>query len=285
MIWTAEQIPDQAGRTAVVTGAGSGLGLVVAGELARHGARVIMAVRDVERGEAARAGLEGDLVVRRLDLLDLDSVRAFADGVDTVDLLVNNAGVAGQPEVLSPQGYEGHFATNHLGHFALTSLLLDRLTGADPRVVTVSSYMYRYGQFGTTRARYSHTRAYSDSKLANVLFALELQRRLEVTGSPVRSFLAHPGMARTGMQGKNSSRLQAVLGTAVTRLVGLPASLGALPLLYAATAPDAPPATMIGPGRRGAPVVERLRSVAADREAADSLWALSERFLSQAGAQ
>jgi NAD(P)-dependent dehydrogenase (short-subunit alcohol dehydrogenase family) len=233
-------------------------------------------VRDTARGEAARADLQGDVEVRRLDLLDLDSVRAFASEVDAVDLLVNNAGVAGQAHTLSPQGHESHFATNHLGHFALTGLLLPRLTkGIEPRVVTVSSYMYRYGKFGERRG-YSHTRAYADSKLANVLFGLELHRRLEAAGSPVGSYLAHPGMARTPLQGKNSSRLQAVLGTAMARIVGRSAEEGALPLLYAATAREAPPATMIGPGRRAAPAQEPLRPVATDLEAAHALWELSE---------
>ncbi|MFS8097130.1 SDR family NAD(P)-dependent oxidoreductase [Lentzea alba] len=274
MSWTHDRIPDQTGRTAVVTGGGSGLGLVVATELARRGARVIIAVRDTVKAE--RAGLDAE--VRRLDLMDLDSVRAFAAGIDEVDLLVNNAGVAGQPFRLSPQGHESHFATNHLGHFVLTGLLLPLLAkGDEPRVVTVSSYMYRYGKFGDRSKRYSHTRAYADSKLANVLFGLELQRRLGAEGSPVRSFLAHPGMARTPMQGKNSSRLQAVLGTAVTRIAGRSAEEGALPLLYAATGEDAPPATMIGPGRRGAPTAEKLRPVATDAHALE-LWELSERF-------
>ena len=265
---------DQTGRTAVVTGAGSGLGLVVATELARRGARVIMAVRDTAKAESL--GIEGDVEVRELDLLDLDSVRAFAEGVDAADLLVNNAGVAGQPHRLSPQGHESHFATNHLGHFALTGLLLPVLAkGIEPRVVTVASYMYKYGKFGDTRKRYSHTRAYADSKLANVLFGLELQRRLEAAGSPVRSYLAHPGMARTPLQSKNSSRLQAVLGTAIARIAGRSAEAGAAPLLHAATAREAPPATLIGPG--GA---EKLRPVATDGEAARAVGVVRTRHRS-----
>jgi NAD(P)-dependent dehydrogenase (short-subunit alcohol dehydrogenase family) len=275
--WTADDIPDQTGRTAVVTGAASGLGLVVATALARHGARVIMAVRDTAKGEVVRAGIAGEVEVRRLDLMDLGSVREFAATVDAADLLVNNAGVAGRPHRLSPQGHESHFATNHLGHFALTGLLLPVLAkGSEPRVVTVSSYMYRYGRLDDARARYSHTRAYAGSKLANVLFGLELRRRLDAAASPVRSHLAHPGMARTGMQGKNSSRLQAVLGAAVARIAGRPAELGALPLLYAATAPEAPQASLIGPGRAGAPIVEKLRPVATDIESARVLWESSE---------
>lgn len=258
-----ESVTGQAGRTAVVTGAGGGLGLVVATELAKRGAHVIMAVRD-----PAKVRVDFPCEVRRLDLMDLDSVRAFADEVGSVDLLVNNAGIAGQPHRLSPQGHESHFATNHLGHFALTGLLLPRLD----RVVTVSSYMYKYGKFGDTRSRYSHTRAYADSKLANILFGLELHRRVNT----VSSYLAHPGMARTSMQAKNPSRLQAVLGTAMARIVGRSAEEGALPILYAATAEEAPPATMIGPGRGAAPKTEKLRPHATDEVAAKELWEFSE---------
>ncbi|WP_086661944.1 SDR family NAD(P)-dependent oxidoreductase [Lentzea kentuckyensis] len=261
----SDYLADQTGRTAIVTGAGSGLGLVVAAGLAELGAQVIMAVRN-----PAKVNVDFPAEVRQLDLMDLDSVRRFAAGMDEVDLLVNNAGIAGQPHVLSPQGHESHFATNHLGHFALTRLLLPKLD----RVVTVSSYMYKYGQFGVTRKRYSHTRAYADSKLANVLFGLELHRRAQHVGS----YLAHPGMARTSMQAKNSSRLQAVVGTAMSRILGRSAEEGARPILYAATAKEAPPATLIGPGRGAVPRAEKLHPVVTE-EAAEALWEFSERVI------
>jgi NAD(P)-dependent dehydrogenase (short-subunit alcohol dehydrogenase family) len=286
--WTPDRMPDQTGRTALVTGAGSGLGLVVAAALARRGARVLMAVRDTARGEQARAELRAaepraELEVRHLDLLDLDSVRAFAETVDEkIDVLVNNAGIATQPHRLSPQGHESHFATNHLGHFALTGLLLPVLAkGDEPRVVTVSSTMYAHGNpdFATPRARHSPTRAYADSKLANALFGLELHRRLDAARSPIRSLVAHPGMARTPLHGTNPSRSQTLFFKAIALVIGRPAHLGALPLLYAATAPDVPDATFIGPTtRKGTPTSEPFRPVATDPDNARALWTLSERL-------
>src|SRR5690606_6143466 len=213
--WTAADIPDQTGRTVIVTGANSGLGLVTTEHLARRGARVGLAVRDLDRGRAACAGLTARgvpgarLELRRLDLADLDSVREFAEGVRHAglrpDVLVNNAGVMFPPRRLSPQGHEWQFATNHLGHFALTGLLLDLLrSGSDPRVVTVTSVMYRYGRIRfadlSGERGYSPVAYYAQSKLANVLFALELHRRLDAAGEQVGSLLAHPGYAATNLQ-------------------------------------------------------------------------------------
>ena len=212
--WTASRIPDQTGRTFIVTGANSGLGLATSRQLARRGAHVIMAVRNEAKGRQAIADLadaqpDASLELRRLDLADLDSVRAFADRIHAdgvpVDVLVNNAGVMMPPRALSPQGHEIQFAANHLGHFALTGLLLDILqTGNDPRVVTVSSGLHRRGHIHfddlTGARKYSPIAFYAQSKFANVLFGLELDRRLRAAGRPVRSLLAHPGYAATNLQ-------------------------------------------------------------------------------------
>jgi NAD(P)-dependent dehydrogenase (short-subunit alcohol dehydrogenase family) len=183
---SATDLPSQAGRTVVVTGSNSGLGLSTARELARAGARVVMAVRDVTRGEQAAATIDGDVVVRHLDLADLESVRAFAgDWTGDLDVLVNNAGIMMVPAGLTADGFELQFGTNHLGHFALTNLLLPHVTD---RVVTVASSMHRAGRIDLDDLNwcsrpYSATGAYGQSKLANLLFTLELQRRLTAAGT------------------------------------------------------------------------------------------------------
>src|SRR5581483_10512576 len=196
--WTAAQIPDQRGRLAVVTGANSGIGFAAARELARAGAKVILAVRDPEKGERAAAQIEGDVSVSQLDLASLASVREFASGVEEPDLLINNAGVMAAPRRLTEDGFESHLATNHLGHFALTGLLLPKLLAAPaPRVVTVSSDMHRGGtiDFGDLQGerKYNRWSAYSNSKLANLLFCFELDRRARAAGSKLGSTAAHPG--------------------------------------------------------------------------------------------
>lgn len=212
--WTSELIPDQTGRVFVVTGANSGLGLATTRAVARRGAHVILAVRDEDKGRRAAAGItaehpDASLEVRRLDLADLDSVRAFAAVVRAahprLDVLVNNAGVMAPPRSLSPQGHESQFASNHLGHFALTGLLLDLLTpGIDPVVVTVSSANHRKASLFfddlTGERHYSPMGYYNQSKLANAVFGHALHRRLAEAGSPVRSVLAHPGYTATGLQ-------------------------------------------------------------------------------------
>jgi NAD(P)-dependent dehydrogenase (short-subunit alcohol dehydrogenase family) len=295
MSWTAENIPDQTGRTFVVTGANSGLGLATTRELARHGAHVIMAVRDEGKGRRALAELANaqpgaSLEVRRLDLADLDTVRAFASGVGPVDVLINNAGVMMPPHTLSAQGHEIQFASNHLGHFALTGLLLDKVR---LRVVTVSSGLHRQGHIHfddlTGEVNYSPTAFYAQSKFANVLFALELDRRLRTAGSPVRSLLAHPGYAATNLQTTGPTGLTKRLAQLGNRLFAQSAEQGALPQLYAATAPDARGGEFYGPsGRfelRGHPTVVKPVASAEDRATATKLWELSEtltgvRFLS-----
>ncbi len=280
------------GRTAVVTGASSGLGRAATAELARRGAAVVLAVRDPGKGADVRrdllAELPGaDLEVRRLDLGDLGSVRAFAAdllaGDRPLDLLLNNAGIATQPLRRSAQGHESHFATNHLGHFALTGLLLPRLAaGTDPRVVTVSSDMYSWGRLDVTdvsyAGSYSPGRAYIRSKLANTVFGVELDRRLRAAGSPVRSLLAHPGVARTSMPGSATTVPARVVGRLLGLVLGRSAEAGAAPLVHAATAPGLAGGAMIGPGPRRGPArpdAEPIRPPADDPAVAGRLWDLS----------
>ncbi|MGY0231533.1 oxidoreductase [Longispora urticae] len=283
--WTASDIPDQTGRTFVVTGANSGLGLETTRELARRGAHVVMAVRDRAKGEAAAAGLAGSVEVRDLDLSDLGSVRAFAAGIDTddltIDVLVNNAGIMMTPRSLTRQGNELQFGTNHLGHFALTGLLLPRVTG---RVVTVSSAMHHRGRIHfddlTSARRYSPTAAYAQSKYANVLFALELDRKLRQNGSPVRSILAHPGFAATNLQVTGPTGLMRAGAWILTKLQSQSVELGVLSQLYAATDPRARGGEFYGPdGRRemrGYPKLVRPAQSATDPATARRLWDISE---------
>jgi NAD(P)-dependent dehydrogenase (short-subunit alcohol dehydrogenase family) len=294
--WTADRIPGLAGRTFIVTGANSGLGLATTRQLARHGAHVVLAVRDEAKGQRAAAQISGaqagaSLEVRRLDLADLDSVRAFADGVHSsglpVDVLVNNAGVMAPPRTLSPQGQEVQFAGNHLGHFALTGLLLDLLqAGRDPRVVTVSSYVHHGGRILfddlTGAGNYAPMRFYRQSKFANALFGLELDRRLRAAGSPVRSLLAHPGYAATNLQTAGPTGLAKVFGALGNRILAQDAEMGALPQLYAATAPGVEGGQFFGPGgwreMRGHPTVVRPDPAAEDPDTARRLWQLSEEL-------
>ena len=216
--WTAADLPSFAGRTVIVTGANSGLGAVTARELARVGAQVILAVRNTGKGEAAAREMTGDVEVRRLDLQDLASVRQFADGVDTVDVLVNNAGIMAVPHAVTADGFESQIGTNHLGHFALTNLLLPKVTD---RVVTVSSLMHWIGYISLrdlnwTSRPYSAWLAYGQSKLANLLFTSELQRRLDAAGSPLRALAAHPGYSHTNLQGHSGRKIADALMAVVT---------------------------------------------------------------------
>jgi NAD(P)-dependent dehydrogenase (short-subunit alcohol dehydrogenase family) len=201
--WTAADLPSFAGRTVIVTGANSGLGLITARELARVGAKTILAVRNTAKGDDAAASITGEVEVRPLDLQDLASVRAFAEGIEGVDVLVNNAGIMAVPYALTVDGFESQIGTNHLGHFALTNLLLPKLTD---RVVTVSSGMHLIGAINLEdlnwKSRsYSPWRAYGQSKLANLLFTSELQRRLAAAGSPLKAHTVHPGYSATNLQG------------------------------------------------------------------------------------
>ncbi|MET9952029.1 oxidoreductase [Streptomyces sp. NPDC006339] len=296
--WNADRIPDLTGRVFVVTGANSGLGLATTRELARHGGHVVLAVRDERKGRDAAHGIAREvpgarLDVRRLDLADLDSVRDFAGKLradhEHVDVLVNNAGVMAPPRTLSAQGHELQFAVNHLGHFALTGLLLDRLAaGRDARIVTVSSLQHRKGRIdldaledGDSVRRYAPMGAYNRSKLANAVFGHQLHQRLTAAGSPVRSLLAHPGYTATNLQNDTPVALvRLVFGRVLGPLLAQAPQTGALPQLYAATAPDAEGGAFIGPdGRgelRGAPTRVALAPAAADPETGRRLWELSE---------
>ncbi len=279
--WTAADLPSFAGRTVIITGANSGLGAVTARELARTGAAVIMAVRTPSKGEAAARQIAGDIEVRQLDLQDLSSVRRFADGVEKVDILINNAGIMASPYAVTVDGFESQIGTNHLGHFALTNLLLPKLTD---RVVTVSSMAHWPGRINfddlnwKTR-RYSPWLAYSQSKLANLLFTSELQRRLAAGGSPVRALAAHPGYSHTNLQGATGRKMGDAIMSAATRVVATDADFGARQTLYAASQ-DLPGDTFVGP-RFGS--VGRTQPVGRSRRARDAatataLWDLSERL-------
>ena len=286
--WTADDMPDQSGRLAVVTGSNSGIGLRTAAELARHGAHVIMACRSPEKGRAAAesiaADVPGAVEAMTLDLADLASVRAFADALrerfDRLDLLINNAGVMAPPASRTADGFELQFGTNHLGHFALTARLLDLLRGAaGSRVVTVSSIVHRFGKIDFDdlqweSRRYAANRAYGQSKLANLLFAYELQRRLDRAGIAMLATAAHPGWTTTGLQ-RNAPRLRLL-----NPLFGMAPSGGALPTLYAATADDVEPGGFYGPdgwgGLRGHPTRVRSSVASLDEAVAARLWQVSE---------
>lgn len=294
--WTAERIGDQSTRVFVVTGAGSGLGLATARALAGRGGHVILAVRDEQKGrraaEAVLAGQPGArLEVRRLDLADLDSVRAFAGEVRAehprLDVLVNNAGIMAPPRRLSPQGHESQFACNHLGHFALTGLLLDLLAeGKDPRVVTVTSTNHRQGRLFLDdlagERHYSPMAFYNQSKFANAVFGQELHRRLAEAASPVRSVLAHPGYSATDLQTSAPVGMVRLLFGRVLRPLAQSAERGALPQLYAATDPGVRSGEFIGPDGpgelRGGPKRVRLSPAAADAATGRRLWELSQRL-------
>ncbi|WP_217649829.1 oxidoreductase [Saccharopolyspora flava] len=282
--WSSDQLPDLVGKTAVITGANSGLGLETAQALGRAGAHVVLAVRDMAKGERAAGSVPGSAEVRRLDLGDLASVREFAEGFDgEIALLINNAGVMFPPEGVTKDGFEIQFGTNHLGHFALTNLLLPQVTD---RVVTVSSGLHRSvsgirWEDPNFTGAYDPRKAYGQSKLANLLFTLELQRRLTDAGSPVRSTAAHPGYSATNLQshaGNTLARRFMALGNLV---VAQSAKAGALPTLYAATQ-DLPGASFVGPDGplelRGSPTLVGRSKAASDTEAAQRLWTLSEHL-------
>lgn len=298
--WTTEQIPDLTDRVFLVTGANSGLGLATTRALVRRGGQVILAVRDMEKGRRAaaliaaerpEAPLEPRMQVRHLDLADLDSVRAFARGMRAdharLDVLVNNAGVMAPPRSLSAQGHELQFACNHLGHFALTGLLFDLLAaGRDPRVVTVSSVNHRKGRIRfddlTGERGYSPMAFYDQSKLANALFGRELHRRSARAGSRVRSVLAHPGYTATNLQTSAPvGMVKLLFGRLLTPLAQRP-DQGALPQLYAATAPDVRGGEFIGPDGmaelRGGPTRVEVSAEAASAGTGRRLWEVSEQL-------
>ena len=282
--FSTSDIPDMTGRTTIITGANSGIGRAAARTLAGAGARVVLAVRDVDKGAAAAAAISGETEVRRLDLASLESVREFADGWDgDVDLLINNAGVMVPPLTRTIDGFELQFGTNHLGHFALTNLLLDNITG---RVVTVSSTGHRVGEIDFNDLNWEHRpykawRAYGQSKLANLLFTSELQRRLEAAASPVIATAAHPGYAATNLQFHSQRRSLDLISQIGNRFLAQDEDGGALPTLYAAVA-DVPGDSFAGPGgfmqQRGAPKLVNRSDAAKDAVVARHLWDVSEEL-------
>jgi NAD(P)-dependent dehydrogenase (short-subunit alcohol dehydrogenase family) len=282
--WSATDIPDMTGRGVIVTGANSGIGRAAARALAGAGAHVVLAVRDTAKGQAAAAAMPGETEVRRLDLASLASIREFAAAWDgDLDLLINNAGVMVPPFSRTADGFELQLGTNHLGHFALTNLLLGHITG---RVVTVSSTGHRMGKIdfddlNWERRPYKAWRAYGQSKLANLLFTAELQRRLAAAGSSVLATAAHPGYAATNLQFHSGRRLVDAVSAVANRLIAQDEDGGALPTLYAATA-DVPGNSFAGPGgfmeQRGAPKLVGRSDAAADAGVARRLWDVSEEL-------
>lgn len=285
--WKTTQIPDQAGRRVVVTGANSGIGFHAAREMAQRGARVVLAVRDEAKGHKAAGEMTGDVEVRLLDLADLDSVRAFAAAWDgPLDLLVNNAGIMAPPLRRTVQGFESQLGTNHLGHFALTGLLLGALLKTEnPRVVTVSSAAHRMGKIRfddlQSERGYKPWQAYGQSKLANLLFCFELQRRADDAGANLTSVAAHPGYAATNLQTGTANKLQNLLMGVANKVVAQSAEAGALPTLFAAVEP-LPGAAYIGPSgpgeARGAPQLVDASTAAKDAQTAAALWSVSEEL-------
>ncbi|MBU8809160.1 SDR family NAD(P)-dependent oxidoreductase [Mycolicibacterium goodii] len=280
--WTSADLPSFRGRTVVVTGANSGLGLVTARELARVGAKVIVAVRNLDKGTAAAETMPGGIVeVRKLDLQNLASVHEFADTVETVDVLVNNAGIMAVPLSRTVDGFESQIGTNHLGHFALTNLLLPKISD---RVVTVSSMMHWIGRINLKdlnwKARpYSAWLAYGQSKLANLMFTSELQRRLAASGSSVRALAAHPGYSATNLQGHSGSRFGTAMAALGNRHLATDVTFGARQTLYAASQ-DLPGDSFVGPrfGQWG-PTGPVGRSPLARRtDTQKGLWELSEQL-------
>jgi len=302
--WTAEQIPSQAGRTALITGANSGIGYQAALQLARHGAHVLLGCRNEAKGrgalerllrEARGANGEGaSAEVVQLDMASLTSIRDFAAafigrGI-VMDLLINNAGVMALPKrELTEDGFERQFGTNHLGHFALTGLLLPALLAAPaPRVVTVASLAHRTGKIefdNLQRERgYEGWDAYNASKLANILFAKELDRRARAAHSRLLSLAVHPGVSTTSIfaNGPGTMNLKAIMVKLLAPVMMQNDEAGALPTLYAATSPDAHGGEYIGPDGfgelKGAPVVVQPRPQALDVAVGERLWAVSEEL-------
>ncbi|WP_246998098.1 oxidoreductase [Halosolutus gelatinilyticus] len=310
MSWTATDVPDQTGRTIVVTGANSGIGLEATRELARNGATVIMACRDVDRGERAAADVRRDVTdaylrVEACDLSNLESIRAFADrlGDEPIDVLINNAGVMAIPRSETADGFETQFGVNHLGHFALTGLVLSNLLAEDggggedddrgrereqeARIVTVSSSMHERGAIDFDdlhgERSYGPWGSYAQSKLANVLFAYELERRLRTANANAKSVAVHPGYAATNLQVRGpeqyGQRVRKAFSRVLNAVVAQSAEQGALPTLYAATAPDVEGGAYYGPdgiaNMRGAPERQASSDRSYDRETARRLWRIS----------
>jgi NAD(P)-dependent dehydrogenase (short-subunit alcohol dehydrogenase family) len=294
--WTTANMPDQTGRTAVVTGANTGLGYETAAALAAKGAHVVLAVRNLDKGKAAadlisRATPDANVAIQELDLTSLDSIRAAADQLrsnhESIDLLINNAGVMMTPKSTTKDGFELQFGTNHLGHFALTNLLLDRVLAVPgSRIVTVSSQGHRFVRgirFDDLQWErdYGRIRAYGQSKLANLLFTYELQRRLQ--GTNTIAVAAHPGGSNTEL-GRNTPALVRSVFDVVGPLLMQSADMGALPTLRAATDPGVLGGQYYGPDgfgeQRGYPKIVASSEASHDTDAQRRLWTVSEELTS-----
>ncbi len=276
------KLPDLTGQTYIVTGANSGIGLEAARKLAAAGGHVVLAVRDTGKGEAAAATIEGSTEVRQLDLADLASVRAFADAWDApITTLVNNAGIMMVAEGRTVDGFERQIGTNHFGHFALTNLLLPYITD---RVVTISSGLHNGPQINLENLElegiYRPTGAYQQSKLANMLFTMELQRRLTEAGSTVVAHAAHPGYSATNLQSHHANPLMNKVMWIGNKVIATSAEFGSRPTIHAITA-DLPPNSYIGPtklgGTRGAPGPNPRSPQARESDVAQALWDVSEQ--------
>lgn len=297
--WTADQMPSQAGKTILVTGANSGIGFAAAREFARHGAHVLLGARSRGKGEEALRRIERDVPAAKaevvtLDVASLSSVRSFAEAFLSrsapLDVLVNNAGVMALAQrELTADGFERQFGTNHLGHFALTGLLLPALQRApEARIVTVASLAHRNGRMDWNNLQserdYKPWNAYNNSKLANILFARELQRRASTAGLPLRSIPVHPGISRTNIfeNGPGTGNLKAAILRVLSPLLTQDEAMGALPTEYAATAPEAMGGQYVGPDGfgefRGFPRVVQPRPQALDDAAGEKLWQVSEEL-------
>lgn len=293
--WTAADVPDQEGRVAVITGANTGIGWEAAAVLAAKGAHVVLAVRNTDKGRDAAERIRAatphaDIAVRELDLTSLDSIRAASDGLRAdyprIDLLVNNAGVMMTPKGVTKDGFELQLGTNHLGHFALTGQLLDNLLPVEgSRVVTISSGAHRMGRIDfddlQSERRYNRITAYGQSKLANLLFTYELDRRLSAKGAPTIAVAAHPGGSNTEL----TRNLWPVLQVPIRLGWGLlaqSAEMGALPTLRAATDPEVRGGQYFGPDgigeQRGHPKLVGSTARARDESVARRLWAVSEKL-------
>jgi NAD(P)-dependent dehydrogenase (short-subunit alcohol dehydrogenase family) len=294
--WSSEQIPDQRGRTAIVTGANSGLGLVTARELARHGASVVMACRNTAKGQDALREIEAAVPGARLELATLDlsnlaSVEDFAkrfrSSYEGLDLLINNAGLMAPPRGETADGFELQLGTNHLGHFALTGWLIGAMEGRrDARVVALSSIAHRTGRINfedlQSERRYRRWRAYGQSKLADLMSALELDRRLRAAGSTIKSIAAHPGYSATNLQSAAPPLLDRAVMRVTNAIGAQSADAGAWPTLYAATYPGLEGGEFIGPDGlgelRGHPHISTPNRAARDESVAARLWTVSEEL-------
>lgn len=300
MKWTSSDIPDLSGKIALVTGANSGLGYYTSLELARKGAHVVMAARNKEKGLAALEKIrseipDADLQFMKLDLANIEVIKHFADSFieeyEKLDILINNAGVMAIPLLRTVQGFEMQFGTNHLGHFALTGLLFNFINSTPgSRIVNVSSLMHKFGKINfddlNSEKSYSKWSAYSQSKLANLLFTLELDRRARLAGKQVSVMASHPGYASTNLQTRGGelegSKANVAMNNLLNKIIAQPAWKGALPSLYAATSQNAVSGKYYGPSGlgsvRGYPREEKINPKLTSPEVARRLWEESERL-------